>query len=76
MKKSGKEKSLPNDKTIRITLTKDKAYAEDMFAILNAQDHYCPYKLHDKDNKCMCKEFIEQETTGWCTGNLYYKEII
>lgn len=35
---------------------------------------YCCCKLeHIDDNKCMCKEFREQEGAGFCYCGLYYK---
>ena len=36
---------------------------------------YCPNALiQDNEHKCMCKEFREKETPGYCNCGLYYKE--
>jgi len=41
---------------------------------IRANDGYCPCKLiKDEATKCMCKEFLEQETVGDCSCGLYTK---
>ena len=41
---------------------------------LRANDNYCPCKTEKiPENKCICKEFREQTTSGWCTCGLYEK---
>ena len=35
---------------------------------------YCPSAgIKSPDTKCMCREFREQTTEGWCRCGLYYK---
>lgn len=39
-------------------------------------DGYCKCKIHKTpETKCMCKEFLHQQTSGWCHCHLYYKEV-
>lgn len=41
---------------------------------IRANDGYCPCRLeHKEEYKCMCKEFIAQES-GACHCGLYVKE--
>nr|CAI9751425.1 hypothetical protein DGKKSRWO_DGKKSRWO_CDS_0134 [uncultured phage]CAI9752311.1 hypothetical protein CVNMHQAP_CVNMHQAP_CDS_0134 [uncultured phage] len=36
---------------------------------------YCPCALvHTDDYKCMCKEFRNRDTSGYCHCGLYYKK--
>ena len=36
---------------------------------------YCPCLIaRNEDTKCMCKEFREQNTEGFCRCGRYYKE--
>lgn len=38
---------------------------------------YCPCLIEQsEDTKCMCKDFKEQKTSGFCHCGLYYKEVI
>ena len=37
-------------------------------------DGYCICSLiHDEDTECICKEFKEQDHSGWCNCGQYYK---
>lgn len=48
--------------------------AEAVLEALRKNDFYCPCKLeHIPENKCMCKEFLEQQTEGPCHCGLYIK---
>ena len=61
---------------MRITVNPDKDYVEKIRTLLRKGDNYCPCKPQKtSDNKCMCKEFSEQKTSGWCHCGLYYKQI-
>ena len=36
---------------------------------------YCPKRVEKtEDNKCMCKQFRERDSEGFCKHRLYYKE--
>ena len=53
----------------------DKKIVKDIRKQLKENDGYCPcYLIHDKEHKCMCKDFREQSTEGPCHCGLYYKE--
>ena len=42
---------------------------------LKSNNGYCPGSLiHDKEHKCMCQDFRNQTTPGYCLCGLYYKE--
>ena len=57
-----------------IKVTKDKEMEKQIRKALKDNDGYCPCRvLKIPDNKCMCKEFREQES-GECHCGLYYKE--
>lgn len=46
---------------------------EGFLAALEKNDNYCLYKIdHVPENKCMCKDFQEQEE-GSCHCGLYVK---
>ena len=57
-------------------MTIHKVQGEQAEAILEAlrkNDFYCPCKLeHIPENKCICKEFLEQKK-GICECGLYEK---
>lgn len=60
----------------RIIVTEDES-ADKIIKALNDNGGYCPYKVQRlPENKCMCKEFREQEEDGYCHCGLYYKEEI
>ena len=40
-----------------------------------ANDGYCPNRNgRSPENKCMCKQFQERDSEGFCKCRLYYKE--
>jgi hypothetical protein len=42
---------------------------------VRANDGYCPCRIdHTQDTKCMCKQFLERDSEGFCKCRLYYKE--
>lgn len=58
---------------MRIVLNPDKEYVNEVRKKLKQNNNYCPCKLvKNKDTKCMCKEFIEQDE-GMCGCGLYIK---
>lgn len=59
---------------MKIRVTSDVELKEKIRKALKDNMGYCPCKLeHIEDNRCMCKEFLEQES-GPCHCGLYYKE--
>lgn len=58
----------------KITVNPDKEFVTMFRESLKENDGYCPCKLIKCDeNKCMCKEFKEQEKDGYCHCGLYLK---
>lgn len=61
---------------MKISLNPDNSIVEDVRKRLKDNDGYCPCRLlKNKDTKCMCKEFVEQTTSGECHCGLYIKEV-
>lgn len=61
---------------MKILLNPDKSIVEDIRKRLKENDGYCPCRLvKNKNTKCMCKEFVEQTTSGECHCGLYIKEV-
>lgn len=61
---------------MKITINPDREHVDKIRGLLRKSGNYCPCNLKKNDDtRCMCKEFREQETTGWCHCKLYYKEI-
>lgn len=59
---------------MRIKVTDDIELKEKIRQALKDTGGYCPCRLEKtEDTKCMCKEFLEQES-GSCHCGLYYKE--
>ena len=58
----------------KVCVNPDKEVVSTIRQALSENDHYCPCRL-DKipDNKCQCKEFRTQESTGFCHCGLFYK---
>ena len=53
----------------------DPELVKEIQSKLKANNGYCPCSLfQDKEHKCMCKDFREQTTPGYCHCGLYYKE--
>ena len=58
---------------MQIKTVDDKELVNDIRSRIKANDGYCPCAIiKDKDTKCMCKAFIEQEE-GECHCGLYIK---
>ena len=50
---------------LKIFVTDDKEHESKIREALKKKDGYCPCKLGKlKENKCMCEEFVNQNTTG------------
>ena len=59
---------------MNIELNPDVEYVKEIRKNLKANSGYCPCRLEkNKDTKCMCKEFREQEAEGFCHCGLYRK---
>lgn len=59
---------------MKIKVTDDRELEKEIRNKLKENFGYCPCKLeHIPDNKCMCKDFREQES-GECHCGLYIKE--
>lgn len=55
-------------------LNSDKKHVKLIRAQLKENNGYCPCSIiQTPDTKCMCKEFREQEKTGFCHCGLYKK---
>lgn len=58
---------------MKIRVTSDEQLKTEILQALKNNSGYCPCKLeHIEDNRCMCKEFREQES-GPCHCGLYIK---
>lgn len=56
-----------------IKVSDDKEHVAKIRAKLKENDGYCPCRLiKNEDTKCICKEFLEQES-GECHCGLYIK---
>lgn len=59
---------------MRIKVTSNKELEKEIRQRIKDNNGYCPCKiLKNDDTKCICKEFLEQES-GECHCGLYYKE--
>ena len=60
---------------MRVKVNSDTELVTAIRTKLKENDGYCPCRI-DKvpENKCMCKEFIEQTELGECHCGLYIKE--
>lgn len=59
---------------MKIKVTNDVELRDKIRQALKENDGYCPCRLKKTpETKCMCKEFLEQES-GPCHCGLYYKE--
>lgn len=59
---------------MRIRATKDEELKAEIRKALEENDGYCPCRTErTPETKCMCKEFLEQES-GVCHCGLYVKE--
>lgn len=58
---------------MRIEITADQNKKKEILEAIKANGGYCPCRLeHIPENKCMCKEFLEQKS-GTCHCGLYIK---
>jgi len=59
---------------MKIMTNTDKELVADIRARLKENDGYCPCRLKKtEDTKCICKEFLEQDSEGPCHCGLYVK---
>ena len=59
---------------MKFNVNPNKAEVEKIRAAIKANDGYCPCQLEKtQDTKCICKDFLEQTTEGWCHCGLYFK---
>lgn len=59
---------------LKIKLNENNAVVEEIRQALKNNEGYCPCRiLRTPDNKCMCKEFRDQQTEGLCHCGLYRK---
>ena len=58
---------------MKIRIADDKAHVEEVRKALKANDGHCPCQIKKTaDTKCICREFLEQES-GECLCGLYVK---
>lgn len=61
---------------MKIELSNNKEHVVKIREKLKENSGYCPCRLEKTDDtKCICKEFLEQEESGYCHCGLYYKTI-
>jgi hypothetical protein len=66
---------MDNTNNLKIRVNSDKEYVDGIRERLKENDGYFPCRIKkDITTKCMCKEFREQTTEGYCHCGLYYKE--
>lgn len=59
---------------MKIKVNDDEALVTKIRKKLEETGGYCPCKLlRNEDTKCICKEFLKQETEGPCHCGLYVK---
>lgn len=59
---------------MKIKLVDDEKTRKEIQAALERNDGYCPCRIvKNFDTKCMCREFREQTTVGFCHCGLYEK---
>lgn len=57
-----------------IKINPNEKYVNQIIQKLKDNDGYCPCSIiKNQDTKCMCKEFREYTTEGYCHCGLYYK---
>ena len=58
---------------MKIRVAEDKNHVREVREALRQNDGYCPCRIEKiPDTKCMCKEFLEQDS-GECLCGLYVK---
>ena len=61
---------------MKITVNEDTKLVSEIRQKLEENDYYCPCRIvKSEDTKCMCKEFREQKTNGFCHCQLFYKTV-
>ena len=59
---------------MKIVENEDKAHVSQIRTAMELNRGYCPCSFEkNADTKCMCKEFREQKTEGYCHCGLYKK---
>lgn len=59
---------------MKIVVSSDIELVKSIREKLKENDGFCPCRLtKTPETKCMCKEFLEQETPGECHCGLYLK---
>lgn len=59
---------------MRIIFNENKEVVKQITSALKANENFCPCRIEKtEDNRCMCKEFRDQQTTGFCHCQLYCK---
>ena len=59
---------------MKIVENSDKKIVQEIREKLKANSGYCPCSLfQDKEHKCMCKDFREQTTPGFCHCKRFMK---
>ena len=59
---------------MKIVVNTDQELVDNVRAMLKLNNGYCPcVTVRNKDTKCMCKNFREQEFEGECHCGLYVK---
>lgn len=59
---------------LKIGINPDNIFVKDLQDKIQANGGYCLCAIFKtEDTKCMCKEFREKDTPGYCNCNLYYK---
>jgi ferredoxin-thioredoxin reductase catalytic subunit len=59
---------------LKIVVNTDQELVDNVRAMLKLNNGYCPcVTVRNKDTKCMCKNFREQEFEGECHCGLYVK---
>lgn len=57
-----------------IKINSDKKKVEEIREKIKANDGFCPCSIkRTPETKCMCKEFIERQSSGKCHCGLYEK---
>ena len=59
---------------MKIVLNEDKEHVRLVREALRKNEGYCPCRLfNSEDSKCICKDFKEQDSIGYCQCGLYKK---
>lgn len=62
--------------SMTITINQDRTEVERIRRAVRENDGYCPCQLEKNENtRCMCKNFVNSEESGWCHCGLYFKTI-